>query len=58
MVMHVYDNILVPYNGSQSSHLAVQHDFNLTMMNALHRTTKKLPLQKDSMEMVRSSKIV
>lgn len=42
MVTHVYDNILVPYDGSQSSHLAVQHAFNLTKMNALHITTKKL----------------
>jgi nucleotide-binding universal stress UspA family protein len=44
MVMHVYNSILVPYDGSQPSHIAVQHAFNLTKMNALPTTTKKLYL--------------
>lgn len=44
MMMHVYNNILVPYDGSQPSHLAVQHAFNLSKMNALIMTTRKLYL--------------
>jgi nucleotide-binding universal stress UspA family protein len=42
--MHVYNNILVPYDGSQPSHLAMQHAFSLTKMNTLPMTTKKLYL--------------
>ena len=44
MMMHVYNNILVPYDGSQPSHLAMQQPFNLSKMNALIMTTKKLYL--------------
>jgi nucleotide-binding universal stress UspA family protein len=44
MMMHVYNNILVPYDGSQPSHLAMQHAFSLTKMNTLPMTTKKLYL--------------
>jgi hypothetical protein len=41
MMMRVYNNILVPYDGS---HLALQHAFSLTKMNALPMTIKKLAL--------------
>ena len=44
MMIHVYNNILVPYDGSQPSHLAMQHAFSLTKMNTLPMTTKKLYL--------------
>jgi nucleotide-binding universal stress UspA family protein len=42
--MHVYKNILVPYDGSQSSHLAVQHAINIAKMDTLRVTTKKIHL--------------
>lgn len=44
MITNMYNNILVPYDGSQPSHLAVQHAFNLTKMDALPLTTKKVHL--------------
>jgi len=44
MILHVYNNILVPYDGSQPSHLAVQHAFNFTKMDVLPVTTKKVHL--------------
>ena len=40
----MYNNILVPYDGSQPSHIALQHAFNLLKINALPLKTKKLYL--------------
>jgi len=40
----MYNNILVPYDGSQPSHLAVQHAFNFTKIDTLPVTTKKVHL--------------
>ena len=44
MIILVYNNILVPYDGSQPSHLAVQHAFNFTKIDTLPVTTKKVHL--------------
>ena len=40
----LYNNILVPYDGSQPSHVAMQHAFNFTKMDTLPVTTKKIHL--------------
>ena len=44
MIMYVYNNILVPYDGSQPSHVAVQHAFNIAKMDALSLTTRRVLL--------------
>jgi hypothetical protein len=46
MVMHVYDNILVPYDGSQSSHLAVQHAFTHKDECTTHDNKKTPPAER------------
>lgn len=38
----MYHSILVPYDGSQHSHLAVRHAFNIAKMDTLSITTKKI----------------
>lgn len=42
--MYVFNNILVPYDGSQPSHVAVQHAFNIAKMDALSLSTRRVHL--------------
>lgn len=44
MIVYVYNNILVPYDGSQPSHVAVQHAFNIAKMDALSLSTRRVHL--------------
>ena len=44
MIMYVFNNILVPYDGSQPSHVAVQHAFNIAKMDALSLSTRRVHL--------------
>ncbi|HZD33787.1 MAG TPA: universal stress protein [Nitrososphaeraceae archaeon] len=40
----MFNNILVPYDGSQPSHVAVQHAFNIAKMDALSLSTRRVHL--------------
>jgi len=44
MIILVYNNILVPYDGSRPADHAVKHAFNFTKIDTLLVTTKKVHL--------------